>query len=498
MDSVSAKYYLVLALGAQSSTRVSDDLAESLFRAGRYLSMVHFMDKPSLSGVQCFLLITMFLITASRRNAASMNLGVAIHAGYAIGLHQGEVSELFKKEEQQAREKTWKSMRMLDVFLGGSLGRPLATVETRPVFEEKIAAAVSLCWITEYILQKVYLPKLVPIAVVNDISRLHRKWVSLLPREKPRARAAHSPTTNSIPQLELGNLHLNTEYHVSIMLLTRPFLLDMALRSANEDDIDDQLAQMNSHNIPYEKAFGIACVDSATKIVDLARQLLQAERAPKRLPYIVNATFLAGLSIGLAFFANLRQQFPLHECLGDALKVLQIFAKSDIVAQRGLSLLTNLESACRMYVSKCDIERYEVRTRLVADLFGEFQASNSTTQQQPSYLQNKRRTATIRQDSQNTSSNTWAETPDRSDQTVIVEMQEQLPAVNSCETVISTPEELATQQFHDDLPQTVQAEVLMDANVYLHQSGPWFAPLEGDSASYINQFWDGQNMFSLD
>ena len=86
---------------------------------------------------------------------------------------------------------------------------------------------------------------------------------------------------------------------------------------------------------------------------------------------MVNAAFLVGLVIGFAFFAGLRRHFPLYEGLEDALRILRAFSEHDVVAERGLSLLTNLEAACRTLVANQDGEKYRSRQQLVTGLFGQ-------------------------------------------------------------------------------------------------------------------------------
>lgn len=124
-------YHLVLAIGAQTSTEDEDEQAEKLFTYGRYLTAQNFMEDASMLTVQSYALISMYLLGASRRNAAFMYLGIAVRAAYAIGLHRREVAASFSSQEFRARERLWKVLRMLDLFMSASMGRPPSTAETR-------------------------------------------------------------------------------------------------------------------------------------------------------------------------------------------------------------------------------------------------------------------------------------------------------------------------------------------------------------------------------
>lgn len=116
-DSYGSIYYLVLAIGAQTSAEDKDDLAEMYFNHGRYLTALLYMEEPSLLSVQSHVLIAMYMLGASRRNAAFMQLGTAARAAHALGLHKKDVADLFAESERRTRERTWKVLRVLDSFV---------------------------------------------------------------------------------------------------------------------------------------------------------------------------------------------------------------------------------------------------------------------------------------------------------------------------------------------------------------------------------------------
>ena len=501
-NSISAKYYLVLAIGAQCIAEASDEAAESYFKSGRYLTMLHFMDKPSLLGVQCFLLVIFFLVAASRRNAASMNLGIAVHGAHALGIHQRDVSKLFKSDEYRVREHVWRSMRVLDVFLSGSLGRPLATAETRRMMEGSCSAVVSLCWITERILNKVYCRRLASMATVEEISKHHRGWVSRLPNGLTCDGILSTLSLDADRKPNLGLCHLRCEYYVSIILLTRPFLLDTAAKSLNDPETDEQSSSTRSSDPPLDKVLLYACVDSAVRILETTRPLLRYDGLPKRLPFVVNAVFLAGLVAGLAFFAKLRRHFPLHECLGDALKLLKLISGHDIVARRGLSLLTNLEAACRTLAAKQDRGKDKSRRQLVTSVFGHFQVDpdpemNSFGRQHDQ----ERSLRTCREPALNS-------TPGDPELEVDYTQDSQplnIHRVSQSDVRRDISEaDLMLASFEDSSASNWQAptegdEYAFDSSSFQwHQSERFFGSAAANLSGLADQYWESQNLFSLD
>lgn len=126
--------YLALAISAFASTSdaYQDDIAERYFNHGRQLSFVRLLNDPSLATVQTFCLITLityYLIASYRRNGAFTNLEIAARSAYALGIHRHETNSAFVYETGIARERAWKSLRICDLFLSSSMGRPPATSE---------------------------------------------------------------------------------------------------------------------------------------------------------------------------------------------------------------------------------------------------------------------------------------------------------------------------------------------------------------------------------
>ena len=117
-------YYLVLAIGAQvQPDNGMEDLGEQYFDHGRKLVMASLLEEPSTLSIQASCLICFYLLTACRRNAAFMLFGVASRAAYALGLHRSDISKLFEFRERRTRERTWKSVRVLDLFMVSPLPR---------------------------------------------------------------------------------------------------------------------------------------------------------------------------------------------------------------------------------------------------------------------------------------------------------------------------------------------------------------------------------------
>jgi hypothetical protein len=386
-----AIYHLVLAIGAQTSpAQDQDGLAKSHFDHGRYLTMLRHMDDPSVVTVQAYALITMYMLGASRRNAAFMNLGIGVRAAYALGLHQREVSELFTSNEYKTRERLWKVIRVLDLFMSSSLGRTPSTSETRDSNrQDNYSASASLCAVFEHILTEIYRKRMVSTEVVETISDELRRWTTRLSEGLEVDHIAPTDALASGTLPNVGLFHLKEAYYWTIILLTRPFLVDYVssyvTRQSGVSTPSDTPTDPPTPPIPNETLVN-ACVDSAVRTIELLQGLFAFARIPKRLPFVVNSIFVSALVAGVAFFGDLDRSFPLLRTLEEARSMLRRFRRHDALAQRNLAIIDHLDEACRAYIDKRDRRRMEGHRRMVGGIFGSLHQVTTTTTTTPQHL----------------------------------------------------------------------------------------------------------------
>jgi hypothetical protein len=363
-------YNLVFAIGAQTCLEDKDTVANRYFDYGRYLTASYFMEDPSITTVQVCALITMYLLGSSRRNAAFMYLGTAVRAAYALGLHRYDVSKLFSSAELETRERTWKTMRILDLFMSASLGRPPSTEETRNTEEdERYSASIDLCRIFEQILTDVYAKRMISTEILQKISQHHRRWTMRFHQGLDTDRISYEESIEGgLPNI--GLIHVKEAYYWTIILLTRPFFVEyisnhISLRSQTEDSGTTNLGIHSSHKVLVH-----ACVNSAICTINLLRPLLGPQQTPRRLPFVVNSLFVSGLVLGLAYFGDLYDTYPLNNSLETTLELFSLFP-SDAIAKRNLSILRLMQDSCQTYVTQQSSENFARHSRLVSDMFGQ-------------------------------------------------------------------------------------------------------------------------------
>ncbi|KAL4802922.1 hypothetical protein BDV18DRAFT_166504 [Aspergillus unguis] len=378
-DTVSSIFYLVLAIGAQVSD-TNQSLAEQYFVSGRQLGFSAFTETPSLYTIQSYVLISMYMLGACRRNGAFMNLGIALRAAYAVGIHRRDANSLFTARERRARERVWKSLRMMDLFLSASLGRPPATSDfDYELREDDIApreshftrdqlstTVVSLCRIFERVLTEVYMRQVVSIHVAENISNQHRAWVRNLPTFLQKQ--TEHLETKSLEE-SLAAAHVFGSYYWSIILLTRPFLIFWVSQYVRSRKQPPEARNGTSRL----SLFADACVYSALRGLDVVDSLAryEANTLPRRLPFLINSVFNSAVVLGAAFFADYDNMLPLEEGLNKAEKFLELFVPHDPHSCRFLQIIKYLRSAVAEYVSRRNRSWMERRSRQVDQLFGQ-------------------------------------------------------------------------------------------------------------------------------
>ncbi|RDW81743.1 putative C6 transcription factor [Aspergillus mulundensis] len=378
-DTVSSIFYLVLAIGAQVSD-TNQNLAEQYFVSGRQLAFSAFTETPSLYTIQSYVLISMYMLGACRRNGAFMNLGIALRAAYAVGIHRKDANSLFTARERRARERVWKSLRMMDLFLSASLGRPPATSdfdydlredemtrrESHLPRDQLSTTVVSLCRIFERVLTEVYMRQVVSINVAENISNQHRAWVRNLPTFlQMQTERLDSKTLEE----SLAAAHVLGSYYWSIILLTRPFLIFWVSQYVRSKK--DSATPEARNGTSRLSLFADACVYSALRGLDIVDGLARYESLPRRLPFLINSVFNSAVVLGAAFFADYDNLLPLEEGMNKAEKFLELFVPHDPHSCRFLQIIKYLRAAVTEYVGRRNRQWMERRSKQVDQLFGQ-------------------------------------------------------------------------------------------------------------------------------
>ncbi|RYP55891.1 hypothetical protein DL769_010035 [Monosporascus sp. CRB-8-3] len=205
-DVASAVNYLVLAIGSQTDAQ---DLAAEYFHYAKTLALASLDGNLGVDTVRAFALITL---------------------------------DYLSKEAYERRERLWKSLRVLDLFLSVSQGRPPATSDVdctvpyrttddggQEVFE-LLNASVQIFLITERIVLEVYSRRKITLQLTEGISRQLRDWSAkwLCPL---RRIVSMNSISEDRPKV-VGACQVLSSYYYAAMLVSRPFLMSWLFASA--------------------------------------------------------------------------------------------------------------------------------------------------------------------------------------------------------------------------------------------------------------------------
>ncbi|VTO83333.1 unnamed protein product [Fusarium graminearum] len=382
-DLSTALCYLVLANGALQCPGDQTEVAEAYFSYATYLVKMISTDRPDVKSILCHSWIFFYHLNTGRRDAAYHSIAVACRGACGMGFHQPNHSPLMSRDSFDFRDRLWKALRMMDTFISGSLGRPVCTTETRNTkTEQGYSSAIDITAIIDNVLKEIYGTTTISRNFIANMTQEHRLWA------KRMARGLEADGINSADLIEKydrePNLRLcdiKESYYWSIMLLTRPVLLERVksqiLRTGPHGDQDSAIPGSVS-----DTALVYASVDSALRSIGLLEGLLPRTDLPKRLPFAVHATMTAALTLGLATFADLDRVFPLRANLKIADKLLQKFELHDGIARYYRQVVEKLQSVCTEYIEQRNSRIVEQKSHLVSDLFGclseETQLPNTT------------------------------------------------------------------------------------------------------------------------
>lgn len=375
---------LILAIGAQGRGGVGgSELGEQLFLDAQKVAMRHMLEPSTLPFVQVSTLLALYLFLVCRRTVAYTHLGIAIRAAENIGLHQFDVISSLPEKDQLKNLRAWKCLRILDLSSCASLGRTLGThssadgdfsmqasfsrIEHGALAAQIDSAGMQLCNIAETILVQVYEVDSLTTQLAYQISQELRAWTHHLPDILVPGTGREIDLDAKMPEALCLNA-LTGAYYWTIQLLTRPFLL-AAARSKQQQQQQQNTASVQSGPNPDHQPFIDACINSAFRCLDVTIKLTQYQSLPKRLFLANNTTLASALVLGLAFFGDYDQHFPLESGLHKALIFLR-HMEVDVQAQHYATIVSDLLDAGKCYVEKRSKEKLESRSVEVEMIFG--------------------------------------------------------------------------------------------------------------------------------
>lgn len=311
--------YLILAIGYQKDR---EPLAQACFEYARDRAFAHLSGELSISTVHAFLLVTLFMLGACQINGAFLFFGIAVRTAYSVGIHRTEVNARFGPDGHVQRDRLWRSLRVVDLFLSTSMGRPPATSDVDCTVPYQVVAAgrsegegeqfdilsasVQIFLILECVVLEVYSRRKITLQLTEGISRQLRDWSGrwLRPLKDVLNTATASATAGSAEEAEgigvaqhsakqqqlIGTCQVLSSYYYAVMLVSRPFLMYEVRRRLSDGPVHGGCggSSGNTNDIFSGKSrLADACIDAASMMVDVVSALIERGVMTGRQPLIV-------------------------------------------------------------------------------------------------------------------------------------------------------------------------------------------------------------------
>lgn len=273
--------YLILAIGSQvSSSDEPSPSHQAYFEYARDTAFATLSGDLSAGTVQAFTLLTLYMLCSCQINSAFLVLGVAARAAYSVGLHRTEVNARFGPPARRQRDRLWKSLRVLDLFLSTSMGRPPAISDVdctvayhrSPEDDDEVFdlldSSVQILLIVEGIVTEVYSRRKISLPLTEGLSLQLRQWSARWLQRLGGVVAR--PAEHSRAQVS-GACQVLSSYYYAVMLVSRPFLMYELFRRLS--DAPEPAA--SSVTTSGKAKLADACIDAASLMVDPVLNLIE-------------------------------------------------------------------------------------------------------------------------------------------------------------------------------------------------------------------------------
>ncbi|KAK1964334.1 fungal-specific transcription factor domain-containing protein [Colletotrichum sublineola] len=383
-DASSATFYLVLAIGYQSS---NEGRASSYFDYARNIALANLSGNINVPTIQTFVLVTLYMLGSCQMNGAFLFFGIAVRAAYSIGIHRTEINSRFGPEIHRQRDRLWKSLRVLDLFLSTSMGRPPATsdvdctVPYRAINDsghetfDLLNASAQIFLITEGIVIEVYSRRKVSYQLTEGISRQLREW-SMRWLQKLKDVVSVSSTEDDSSKVT-GACQVLCSYYYAVILVSRPFLMYELHKRLAGSSAGNPISK--TELVSGKSKLADACIDAASFMVDMLVGLAERGYLNGHMPLIVSWLFASSLILGVGLLGSFGR--ILEKYTRNSIMVLEHFAKSDAHASQYSLIAKALLNVALDYLEKKELQERTRRTESSSQLFGLVPRDNTEADQ---------------------------------------------------------------------------------------------------------------------
>ncbi|KAK0665291.1 hypothetical protein QBC41DRAFT_233127 [Cercophora samala] len=364
--------YLVLAIGCQKTEKGNEGTAQQYFDYARDVAFASLGGNLGVASVQVFILITLYSLGACQINAAFLFFGLAARAALSIGVHRTAVNARFGPEIHRQRDRLWKSLRVVDLFLSTSMGRPPATSDvdcTVPYRQPEeggrerfdlLNASVQIFLVIESVVLEVYSRRKISPRLTEGISRELREWSGQW-LERLKEVVEGNKEGDAEAGMVNGACQVLASYYYAVILVSRPFLM-VELHRRLSDGYSSPTTSSGKSKLAD------ACIDAAILMVEPIQDLIDRGLMTRRAPVIVSWLFASSLVLGVGLIGGFGR--IIEKYCRAAITALEYFAQTDTHAVQYSLIAKSLLNTALEYLEKKEIQERARRTESSSQLFG--------------------------------------------------------------------------------------------------------------------------------
>ncbi|KAM6516615.1 hypothetical protein FALCPG4_014796 [Fusarium falciforme] len=370
-DATTVVNLLVLAIGRQMD---NEELAQDYFEYARDKAYANLSGNLSVTSIQIFTLITLYMLCSCQINGAFLFFGIAVRAAYSVGIHRTEVNARFGPDIHRQRDRLWKSLRVVDLFLSTSMGRPPATSDvdcTVPYQNpneganeapDLLNASVQIFLVLEGVVTEIYSRRKISLQLTEGISLQLRDWSSRWLKQLKDIIA--NPEAQDRAQAS-GACQVLSTYYYAVMLVSRPFLMYELCRRLSDTAVS---SNGRSALTSGKSKLADACIDAASLMVDPILDLIQRGILVGHVPVLVSWLFASSLVLGIGLLGGFGRILEKYTRM--SIHALDHCSKHDTHARQYSLIAQSLLTAALEYLEKRELAERQRRTENSSQLFG--------------------------------------------------------------------------------------------------------------------------------
>ncbi|CEJ59550.1 hypothetical protein PMG11_08170 [Penicillium brasilianum] len=381
--------YLVIAYAAQTRDASETDktISKHCFHYGQQTSVLKLTTEPSIESVQAFLLISLYMLGQAQRNAAHFNLGISLSAARALGYHRIPADA---EQGDQLPRRIWRTLCYHDLFFCAMMGRTPSTSTTDllegndtpsdssdPDYGQQlgmIEAARAFSIMRQTVIN-IYTRQSVPLGLLeqisSDLQELRKRVPAGLCYLEQGLSEGNKPLQRQ--QFVLRNASVACDYHFSMMLLMRPFLVS-CLRISFQKTTASQTGgneELQNSTIQKEITRGaMQAIEAAISTIQVIHDLHVRGLLFKNMPLVVARVLVSALTVCAAFFGRLGDSKECELAIHRADQILQHFMESSPQAKHYDATLKNLSKAAFGFGCHGGNRNSPTAINSMSDLFG--------------------------------------------------------------------------------------------------------------------------------